>query len=144
MVSREEELMDALDKDFPESWVPETVGDKLVGRFVRIDEGPSDYGPVPIYVFDVDGKEYGAWAFHAVLRSQMEAAKPKPGDLIGISYKGEKQGAKQTYKNYRVINMDKVVEAPPPVEFAPASDASDVDPEDAQAPSPDSVEDWKV
>lgn len=127
-MSREKELSDALDRDYPESWVPEKAGDKIIGQYVRTDEGPSDYGPVPIYVLSVDGKEFGVWSFHAVLRSQWETARAKPGDTIGIAYKGEKQGARNTYKNYRVINLDRT-EPEPGATYAPPEDVEEVKPD---------------
>ena len=99
-----QELAERLERDYPESVILGDDNPSIIGRFVRVDSGPSDYGPVPIFVIEgKDGKEYGLWGFHAVLRSQFATKKPKPGELVGIRYLGEKMGQRGTsYKNYRV------------------------------------------
>lgn len=139
-MNREKDLSDALDQDYPESWVPEKPGDKIIGQYVRTDEGPSDYGPVPIYVLSVDGKEFGVWSFHAVLRNQWAASRVKPGDTVGIAYKGEKTGAAgRTYKNYRVINLDRTEADPGDVTYAPPEDVEAID---ADPGLPKNKSDW--
>lgn len=100
------ELEDRLGRDYPESVILNEDNPQIIGRFVRVDSGPSDYGPVPIFVIaDRDGKEYGLWGFHAVLRSQFAAKKPKPGELVGVRFLGERENSRpggKPYKNYRV------------------------------------------
>lgn len=128
----EKQLSDKLDQEYPESWIPENPGDKLIGRFVRVDTGPTSYGPQPIFVLEKGGKEYGVWGLHAVLRSQFAACKPKPGEIVGIAYLGEKQGASNTYKNYKVVKWTedqaqevdwaKIAGGIDPTDFAPPED----------------------
>ena len=37
-------LEDRLDQGYPESWVPEQPGETIVGEFVRLDQGRTEYG----------------------------------------------------------------------------------------------------
>lgn len=99
------ELEDRLTKDYPETVILSDEVPQIIGRFERIDTGPSEYGPVPIFVLsDRQGKEYGLWGFHTVLRKQFAEKKPRPGELVGVRYLGEKPSSSggRPYKSYRV------------------------------------------
>lgn len=92
---------------FPATAIP-VEGVPLRGRFVRLDQGPEgEYGTPWIVVFDaVDGlykpavnagdlplepgQRYGLWLIHSVLREQMRAARPAPGEMFAVLYKGQK------------------------------------------------------
>jgi hypothetical protein len=91
--------------DFPESWAPQKAGDILVGRFVRVDEASTHYGPCKIVVLeDRNGDERGVWLLHVVLKQEFRRARPKPGELVAVRFLGEKEGAGgQPYKRYRVV-----------------------------------------
>lgn len=99
-----DELDSQLDKDYPTSVVLDDENPKFIGKFQRVDWGPSDYGQVPIAVFEGrDGKEYGLWMFHAVLRNQFAQRKPRVGDIVGVRFLGKKTGASgRQYSNYKV------------------------------------------
>lgn len=99
-----DDLSERLDADYPETFILNDENPKFVGVFKRVDSGPSEYGPVPIVVMaDQDGKEYGIWLLHAVLRNQFAQQAPKVGELVGIRYLGKKRGASgRDYANYRV------------------------------------------
>lgn len=103
-----EEMDLALDQDYPETVRLDDDNPKVMGEFVRVDFGPSEYGQVPIVVLSREGKEYGLWLFHAVLRNQFAKVKPKVGEMVGAKYLGKKKGASgREYSNYIVKRIPK-------------------------------------
>lgn len=98
------DVADRLEKDYPKTVILSEENPKLVGEFIRVDSGPSEYGPVPIVVLrDKDGEELGLWLFHAVLKNQFAQKSPKVGAIVGVRYLGESMGGSgRKYHNYRV------------------------------------------
>lgn len=97
-------LEERLEQEYPESVILDEEKHTIIGKFVRVDTGPTSYGPQPIFVFELrNGQQVGLWGVHAVLRSQFARCRPQPGDIVGVRFLGEKQsGSGTTYKNYRV------------------------------------------
>lgn len=108
-----DQMNDQLDQDYPESFifsVDEPGKDRVIGTFVRVDTGPSQYtdsGKVPIYVLkDKANKEIGLWGIHQVLRDNFQEKQPQPGDLVGVRYQGlikPRSGRGNGYHGYRIV-----------------------------------------
>lgn len=139
MTDEWDELEDALDQEYPETVILNDETPTVIGQFVRVDTGPSDYGPTPIFVLRTkEGKEIGIWGFHAVLRNQFAQQQPKAGQLVGVRYLGKKTGGSgREYSNYRVhvwrgasdeVDWSRIGdgEVDTPGEFAPATDRDEV------------------
>ena len=92
-------LEDRLARD-PEPWKPKP-GDVLVGKVVSITEGEAGYGPYPLLEVEADdGAVRSVHAFHTVLKNELARLRPRPGERLGILYKG-KIGDNR-YESYRV------------------------------------------
>lgn len=124
---------------YPASAIP-VEGVPMRGRFVRLDQGPeNEYGTPWIAVFDaVDGlyrpavnaeplplepgQRYGLWLIHSVLREQMRTARPAPGEMFAVLYKGQKivrgTAGTRNERKYYAYQVDM------PERSAPAADAS--------------------
>lgn len=75
---------------FPDFYAFETVGDKLLGQFIRTRE----FEDRPIYeIRDLKGKDWSLGA-PVVLRRIFEEITPKPGDYVLITYDGEGKSKK--------------------------------------------------
>ena len=101
------EEMETSSDEFPEAWIfngPDAHGRSLVGEFVRLERATTRFGDSSIVVLRLkDGSERSVWLLWAALRSQFRQARPKPGELIKVSFHGEKiSAAGNTYLDYRV------------------------------------------
>lgn len=69
----------------PTAWRAEP-GDELVGHFVRWDQATTrrDETHAIAIVRALDGESFAVWCFYAVLREELEKAKPQPGELLVI------------------------------------------------------------
>jgi hypothetical protein len=83
---------------FPAAWRFDEDGLRIEGRFVRIDEGPSEYGRRPIIVLDVDGTERALWLSQEVLRRRFADELDRrqsqdfvPGEQIVVERGAEKR-----------------------------------------------------
>lgn len=105
---RSSALIEELGKDYPESWIPESEGDSLVGYFVGLDKGRTSFGPAWIVVLDCNGTNRSIWLLHEALKSQFLQAKPVSGELVAVMYRGRRKaknptpGKSETYHDYRV------------------------------------------
>lgn len=96
-----DDLADRLDRT-PAPWLPEPGG-RLVGRVVEVGQRESRFGgtyPVVAVLTD-SGEELLVHAYHTVLKGELAAQRPRPGDRIGIKYLGPDSG--RGYERYRVI-----------------------------------------
>lgn len=89
------------------SWSGTNEGDEstIVGEMVGFDVWQSDDGPVRIAVLRLEsGEEISVWLSRSVLRNEVEAWKPRQGELVAIAYLGEKQpkSGGNAYHNYNV------------------------------------------
>jgi hypothetical protein len=105
-------VADRLDVD-AEPWLPQP-GDKLIGVVLELDvRQDSEYEPYPIVTVQVDepSTEAGgaaiplgaqrSFAFHTVAKTELERKAPKPGDLLGIAYRGRDE--EKGYERYRLL-----------------------------------------
>lgn len=99
-----EQLRRRTEAEYPESWTPSEEDPMLAGVFLRLDQGPTQYGQQDIVIVRTeDGTDRGVWLIHAVLRKQLARVAPRAGELICIRWKGERKGASgKTYHDYRV------------------------------------------
>lgn len=102
---RHKALAAELDREFPESWIPNDAGDSIVGEFQRLDVGPTAYGPASIAVLRTrEGREQGVWLLATALKSQFARARPTAGELVGVRYLGKRKGASgHEYQDFRVV-----------------------------------------
>ena len=113
------------DGKYPESWIPK-VDDILVGTVVRYESGSTEYGPCPIVVVEDEEKKElrSVWLLHAVLRSEFQKKRPRPGERVGIKRLPD---AKIDYKRYALWVDREEPEIPDFSQFAPAGDVSPED-----------------
>ena len=106
-------LHERAERQYPESWVPESPGDTIAGEFVRLDAGTTSYGEQAIAVLRTsDGAERGIWLLHAVLRGEFAKQRPRPGELVLVRYDGKRESAAgHSYASYRV-EVDREQRAP--------------------------------
>lgn len=99
-------IADRIDQDV-EGWRPED-GEKLVGKVLSVEERPSDYGDDYPYleVETPEGEVKGVHGFHTVLKNELAAKKPLPGDDIAIKYFGKVTGKKTDAKG-RLVEFEK-------------------------------------
>jgi hypothetical protein len=99
------DLRERAERDFPESWLPKEHGPTLVGRFKRLEEGHTAYGPCKIVVLETEaGTERSVWLLHRVLLLQFTRVRPRPGQLVAVHHQGRKTNASGTpYESYRVV-----------------------------------------
>lgn len=106
MAARYEALAARAREDRPKAWAPHKNEDdarEIVGTFVRMDYGETDYGTHGIAIIETpDGTRYGVWLLHNVLRNEFVRARPAIGDMLAIRYLGMVQGEKREYASYRV------------------------------------------
>ena len=67
-------------------------GPKVVGEYLRAITGvPTRFSTAAVGIIRLkDGSERSIWLLWDALRNQFGAVKPKPGELIKVSYMGEK------------------------------------------------------
>lgn len=98
--------------DYPESWIPETSGDHIIGFFAGLTQGPTAFGNAPIVLLNCDGTLRSVWVFHEALKSQFLRARPEIGEEVCIFYKGKRQAKNPTpgrspeYHDY-VVSVDR-------------------------------------
>lgn len=135
------ELLAELDKDFPESWIPEKPGDTIVGVLVRGSTAPTQFGPAPVLHLATDDGDRSVWVFYETLKSELRRLKPAAGEKVAIRYVGEekaknpKPGRSATYHSYKVavdrpigtdkLDWDGLLGAPEPV-ASPEPDSDEI------------------
>ncbi len=99
-----ERLEERASRDYPASWIFKEDGPLIVGQFLELAEGHTEYGSSPIVVLRTkDGQERSVWLLHTVLRREFARIRPKPAEMVAVRCLGEKQGAGgQKYVAYRV------------------------------------------
>lgn len=104
-----DELLEHFDEEFPESWQPSEPGEILVGAFLRLENGSTEFGPAPIVIVGTEEGERSVWLFAESLKRAFRRLQPAPGERIAIRYEGEQTvanptpGRKKTAKVYRVV-----------------------------------------
>jgi hypothetical protein len=99
----EKTVTQAQDSDFPRTWRFDEDGLEVVGKYVATDEGPTQNGPCPILVLEVDGEERSVWCFHTALRRRIadEIARRSSGDLTPGETVVIRQGESKTSESGR-------------------------------------------
>lgn len=108
MTDREKDTFrDDLTKDYAPAFVFEDPDTVLVGTVRDITTGYDpewQEGEYPIIVLENEetGEDVSVHCFHRTMISQLAKENPNIGDRLGIVFKGERKGAKRTYKDFRV------------------------------------------
>jgi hypothetical protein len=109
-----DDLLNTVQEDDAEGWVPSEPGESLTGVVVKVGETRSDFARdgedpmVPtVTVQTREGDKYRVIGFGAVLKREMADAHPEVGDLFAVKYFGErilKKGkfAGKKYKHFAV------------------------------------------
>lgn len=97
------------------SWVPEKAGDAVIGEVVEVTEQVGDYGPflmVTLYDPEQPGKEFVVRGYGSVLAGHLARLAPKDGDVLAITFNGEKEsrnkdpkGKPRTYRDFSVNKL---------------------------------------
>lgn len=105
------DLLDKMEEDDSEGWVPEERGDGVQGVVIKTGQTSSDYSdePVPTVTIEAkDGNKYRIIGYSSVLGREIKDNDPHPGDLFAVKYWGQKKakkgkGAGNPYHHYSVL-----------------------------------------
>jgi hypothetical protein len=109
-----DDLLDTVQEDDAEGWVPSEVGESLSGIVTKVGETRSDFardGEDPmcptVTVQTREGDKYRVIGFGAVLKREITDANPEVGDLFAVKFWGEKlikkgKYAGKPYKHFSV------------------------------------------
>jgi hypothetical protein len=109
-----DDLLDEVEEDDSEGWVPTEKGEAIAGRVIKVGETRSDFANdgenpmVPVVTVETkDGSKYRIIGYGSVLKRELTDADPKVGDMIGVKYFGEKpikkgRFAGKPYKHFGV------------------------------------------
>lgn len=109
-----DDLLDEVEEDDSEGWVPSEKGEGISGIVVKVGETRSDFAKdgedpmVPtVTIQTADGSKFRVIGYGAVLRRELTDAAPKVGDRMAVKYFGEKlikkgKFAGRPYKHFGV------------------------------------------
>jgi hypothetical protein len=109
-----DDLLNTVQEDDAEGWVPTEKGESLAGVVVKVGETRSDFAKpgedpmVPtVTVLTREGDKYRVIGFGSVLKREIEDANVQVGGLFAVKYWGEKPIKKgpfagKNYKHYSV------------------------------------------
>lgn len=100
------DLLEGMDPDDSEGWVPAEAGEGVQGCVIKVGETRSDYSDdfAPTVTIECsDGAKLRIIGYGAVLRREILDADPHPGDLFAVKYFGERplKRGKFAGKNYK-------------------------------------------
>lgn len=110
-----DDLLDEVEEDDSEGWVPTEKGEGIAGVVVKVGETRSDFANdgenpmVPtVTILTKTGDKYRVIGYGAVLKRELQDADPRVGDLIAVKYFGEKpikkgRFAGKPYKHFGVV-----------------------------------------
>lgn len=106
----EVDLLESIDEDDSEGWVPEEVGEGVQGVVLKVGETRSDFSDQAaptVTIETAEGAKLRVIGYGTVLRREILDADPHPGDLFACRYFGEKPIKKgpfagKTFKHYKV------------------------------------------
>lgn len=110
-----DDLLDAVEEDDSEGWVPTEKGEGIAGIVLKVGETRSDFANdgedpmVPVVTIQTkDGSKYRIIGYGSVLKRELNDAAPKVGDMLGVKYFGEKpikkgRFAGKPYKHFGVV-----------------------------------------
>lgn len=110
-----DDLLDTVEEDDSEGWVPKEKGEGIAGIVVKVGETRSDFAndnedPMcpTVTVQTKDGTKWRVIGYGSVLKRELKDADPKVGDMMAVKYFGEKpiksgkfQG--RPYKHFGVV-----------------------------------------
>jgi hypothetical protein len=92
-----DDLLNQVEEDDSEGWVPSEVGEGISGTVVKVGETRSDFAKdgedpmVPTVTIETkDGTKYRVIGYGAVLKRELQDANPQVGDRLAVKYFGEK------------------------------------------------------
>lgn len=92
-----EDLLDQVEEDDSEGWVPTEKGEGIAGIVTKIGETRSDFAsgdedPMcpTVTVQTKSGDKWRVIGYGAVLKRELKDANPQVGDMIAVKYFGEK------------------------------------------------------
>jgi hypothetical protein len=92
-----DDLLDQVEEDDSEGWVPTEPGEGIQGKVVKVGETRSDFAQdgqdpmVPTVTIETkDGTKYRVIGYGAVLKRELTDADPQVGDMLAVKYFGEK------------------------------------------------------
>jgi hypothetical protein len=109
-----DDLLDEVEEDDSEGWVPSEKGEGIAGTVVKVGETRSDFardGEDPmcptVTIQTADGTKWRVIGYGAVLKRELQDADPKVGDRMAVKYFGEKiikkgKFAGKPYKHFGV------------------------------------------
>jgi hypothetical protein len=110
-----DDLLNEVEEDDSEGWVPVEKGEGIAGIVVKVGETRSDFANdgenpmVPTVTIQTkDGTKYRVIGYGAVLKRELQDADPRVGDKIAVKYFGEKpikkgRFAGRPYKHFGVV-----------------------------------------
>lgn len=141
-LSAEEEQLERLrhemeddDGSPPEMWDPEP-GESLIAELLRYEERTTKVGPCRVAVVrEADTDElFSVWLSRSVLKNEFDKQSPRPGDMLGLKFHGEKssRNGQSTYFLYslRVVRTKAAEQLAGAVGVAPATQVTTVNDDD--------------
>jgi hypothetical protein len=109
-MDEEFDLLDGMEGDDSEGWVPGEAGEGVQGCVLKVGETRSDFSDemAPTVTIETkDGARLRIIGYGAVLRREILDADPHPGDLFACKFYGDKilkkgKFAGKTYKHFGV------------------------------------------
>lgn len=110
----DDDLLNQIEEDDSEGWVPTEKGEGLVGRVVKLGETRSDFakdGEDPmcptVTIQTKDGTKWRIIGYGAVLKRELADWAPQIGEIMAIKYFGEKplrkgRFAGKPYKHFQI------------------------------------------
>jgi hypothetical protein len=103
-IDRLRQAMEDDDGSPPEMWDPEP-GESLIAELLRYEERSTKVGPCRVAVVreaDGEGQLWSVWLSRSVLKNEFEKQSPRPGDMLGLKFFGEKttRNGQSTYFLY--------------------------------------------
>jgi hypothetical protein len=110
-----DDLLNEVEEDDSEGWVPSEKGEGIAGIVVKVGETRSDFANdgenpmVPTVTIQTkSGDKFRVIGYGAVLKRELIDADPRVGDMIAVKYFGEKpikkgRFAGKPYKHFGVV-----------------------------------------
>lgn len=110
-----DDLLNQVEEDDSEGWVPKEKGEGIAGRVIRVGETRSDFAAdgenpmVPTVTIETgDGTKWRIIGYSSVLKRELKDQDPQVGDLMAVKYFGEKalktgKFAGRPYKHFGIV-----------------------------------------
>lgn len=91
-----DDLLDEVEEDDAEAWVPKEKGEGIVGKLVKIDQTRSDFANdgedpfVPTWTLENPSGKFRIIGYASMLKREMIDKNPAVGDVVAVKYFGEK------------------------------------------------------